>query len=65
MTTGPSISKLGDSGPSAMQQPLRLMIYAVLLTIATLFVLTSLRASAPGYAPVAQADDRPLALPDR
>lgn len=44
----------------------RAIVIAVLLSIAALFVMTSLRASLPGYAPSAHAhDDRPSTLPDR
>jgi hypothetical protein len=65
MTTGSTIPSFDSTGHAAAPQALRFMLIAVLLAITALFLLTTLRASTPGYSPVVQSDERPLVLPDR
>ncbi|MCC6651749.1 MAG: hypothetical protein IT348_11425 [Candidatus Eisenbacteria bacterium] len=65
MTSGTPTMSGAALNPPLLLRP-RAIILAVLLGIAALFVLISLRAAMPGYAASVQAhDDRPSTLPDR
>ncbi len=65
MTSGSPTMSGAALTPPLLLRP-RAIILAVLLRLAALFVLISLRAAMPGYAASVQAhDDRPSTLPDR